>query len=101
MLSLSMKSSMLLCLKKLVLIEQCMCQVLLQPSRSELLRRLQERIKIGGHFMPASLLESQLATLEPEGKNIIAIQGPHCCHSLWPTERLINLTCLHSQLACI
>ena len=56
MLSLSMKSSMLLCLKKLVLIEQCMCQVLLQPSRSELLRRLQERIKIGGHFMPASLL---------------------------------------------
>ncbi|CAK0785515.1 hypothetical protein CVIRNUC_008725 [Coccomyxa viridis] len=49
--------------------------VLLQPSQAELLKRLKERTRIGGHFMPASLLESQLATLEPEGKNIIAIQG--------------------------
>ena len=52
-----------------------MCQVLLQPSPAELLKRLQARAKTGGHFMPASMLESQLATLEPEGKNIIVIQG--------------------------
>ncbi|CAL5224364.1 g7038 [Coccomyxa viridis] len=49
--------------------------VLLQPSREELLRRLQARTKVGGHFMPASLLDSQLATLEPQGRNLIALQG--------------------------
>ena len=52
-----------------------MCQVLLEPSRAELLKRLQVRAKTEGHFMPASLLESQLATLEPEGKNIVVMQG--------------------------
>ena len=54
---------------------QCVSQVLLQPSRAELLQRLQQRAETGGHFMPASLLESQLATLEPEGRNIVAVQG--------------------------
>ena len=53
----------------------CSWQVLLQPSRQELLRRLQARTKVGGHFMPASLLDSQLATLEPHGSNLIALQG--------------------------
>ena len=52
-----------------------LCQVLLQPSRQELLNRLQARMKVGGHFMPASLLDSQLATLEPQGRNLIALQG--------------------------
>lgn len=53
----------------------CSWQVLLQPSRQELLRRLQARTIVGGHFMPASLLDSQLATLEPHGRNLIALQG--------------------------
>ncbi len=38
--------------------------VLLDPSRAVLARRLAAR---HGHFMPASLLDSQLATLEPPG----------------------------------
>ncbi|GLC36328.1 hypothetical protein PLESTB_000773600 [Pleodorina starrii] len=37
--------------------------VLLDPSPQELSRRLHERERAGGHFMPASLLDSQLATL--------------------------------------
>ena len=36
--------------------------VLLDVARPELERRMRER---RGHFMPASLLDSQLATLEP------------------------------------
>lgn len=39
-------------------------QILLQPSREELERRLTERSLKGGHFMPSSLLESQLSALE-------------------------------------
>ncbi len=54
---------------------EVLLQVLLQPSREELLRRLQARTKVGGHFMPASLLDSQLATLEPHGQNVVALQG--------------------------
>jgi gluconokinase len=38
--------------------------VLLDASRDELLRRLDHR---SGHYMPASLLDSQLATLERPG----------------------------------
>lgn len=38
------------------------CFAWLKVSRAELERRLQQR---HGHFMPASLLDSQLATLEP------------------------------------
>ena len=39
-------------------------QILLQPSREELQRRLAERSLQGGHFMPSSLLDSQLSALE-------------------------------------
>ena len=39
-------------------------QVLLQPSREELQKRVQKRSQQGGHFMPPSLLDSQLAALE-------------------------------------
>ena len=48
--------------------------VLPQVGREELLRRLAAR---PGHFMPASLLDSQLATLEPPGpdEHGIAIEG--------------------------
>jgi gluconokinase len=38
--------------------------VMLDASHDELLRRLTDR---AGHYMPASLLESQLATLERPG----------------------------------
>lgn len=39
-------------------------QILLQPSREELEHRLADRSLKGGHFMPKSLLDSQLAALE-------------------------------------
>lgn len=39
-------------------------QVLLQPNKETLVKRVQERSALGLHFMPASLLESQLALLE-------------------------------------
>ena len=39
-------------------------QVLLQPNREVLAKRVQERAALGSHFMPASLLESQLALVE-------------------------------------
>lgn len=38
--------------------------VLLQPSRDVLAKRVQARAAEGTHFMPASLLESQLALME-------------------------------------
>lgn len=39
-------------------------QVLLQPSREVLAKRVAERAAQGTHFMPASLLDSQLALME-------------------------------------
>ena len=39
-------------------------QVLLQPSREVLAKRVAARTAEGTHFMPASLLESQLALME-------------------------------------
>lgn len=39
-------------------------QVLLQPNKEVLAKRVQERAALGLHFMPASLLESQLALVE-------------------------------------
>lgn len=44
--------------------------VLLDPDPDELLRRLRDR---AGHFMPASLLDSQLATLERPGRDEAAV----------------------------
>ena len=41
-----------------------MLQVLLQPSKDVLTQRVQQRAVQGTHFMPASLLESQLALME-------------------------------------
>jgi gluconate kinase len=38
-------------------------QVLLNPPQAELLLRLQQRSAAGNHFMPPSLLESQLQQL--------------------------------------
>lgn len=38
--------------------------VLLQPSKEVLANRVQEREALGTHFMPASLLDSQLALME-------------------------------------
>ena len=43
---------------------QHVMQVLLQPNKEVLTNRVQERAAIGSHFMPASLLESQLALVE-------------------------------------
>ena len=42
----------------------CHLQVLLQPSREMLAQRLEVRAAAGTHFMPASLLDSQLALME-------------------------------------
>lgn len=42
----------------------CLMQVLLQPNKDVLAKRVQERAALGSHFMPASLLESQLALVE-------------------------------------
>lgn len=39
-------------------------QVLLQPSREVLAKRVAARAAEGTHFMPASLLDSQLALME-------------------------------------
>ena len=39
-------------------------QVLLQPSRDVLAKRVKDRAAEGTHFMPASLLDSQLALME-------------------------------------
>ena len=41
-------------------------QVLLQPTKEILARRVTERAALGSHFMPASLLESQLALVETD-----------------------------------
>jgi gluconokinase len=52
--------------------------VLLDASRETLARRLAGR---RGHFMPASLLDSQLATLEPPGPSekaiVVSAEGTH------------------------
>lgn len=48
-------------------------QVLLNPPKSVLLARLQARAAEGQHFMPASLLESQLAQMEvPDATELFA-----------------------------
>lgn len=46
-------------------------QILLEPSKEELLKRVAARAAEGGHFMPASLLDSQLAALEPDASALI------------------------------
>ena len=48
----------------LALNNACWLQILLQPSQQELEQRLQQRAAAHTHFMPASLLQSQLALLE-------------------------------------
>lgn len=42
----------------------CLIQVLLDPPRAELQRRLEQRAGDGTHFMAPSLLDSQLEALE-------------------------------------
>ena len=59
--------------------------VLLDASHDELLRRLTDR---SGHYMPASLLESQLATLERPG----ADEAVFTLDAAAPPERLCDLT---------
>ena len=58
---------------------RCPLQVLLQPSREELVRRLSGRPE---HFMPASLLDSQLCTLEVPGREGGAPEPPLLLHVL-------------------
>ncbi len=63
-------------------------QVLLKLSREKLLRRLEARQALGVHFMPAALLDSQLATLEEGGRGMIIVSG-----ALY-SEMFIHLSCL-------
>lgn len=50
-------------------------QVLLKLSREALLLRLEARLKLATHFMPAVLLDSQLAALQEGGPNMITVNG--------------------------
>ena len=50
-------------------------QALLVPSHTELARRVAARTLAGLHFMPAALLESQLAILETEGPGVLVMEG--------------------------
>ena len=59
--------------------------VLLDASHDELLRRLSHR---SGHYMPASLLDSQLATLERPG----ADESVLTLDAAAPPERLCEIT---------
>lgn len=64
--------------------------VLLDAGYDELLRRLTQR---AGHYMPASLLDSQLATLERPGVD----EGVLTLDAAEPPERLCEIT--HAWLA--
>jgi gluconokinase len=46
--------------------------VLLDPGREELVRRLEVRTREGGHFMPPSLLDSQLEALDCREEELFA-----------------------------
>jgi gluconate kinase len=66
-------------------------QVLLKLSRDALLLRLQARAAQSAHFMPATLLDSQLATLQPGGANMLVVQGMRLacfCKKVPPYVRL-------------
>lgn len=52
-------------------------KVLLQPDKEELQRRTKAREAQGGHFMPSSLLESQLAALEPDSSAMVYRECTH------------------------
>ena len=56
-------------------------QVLLRVSREKLLQRLQARQALGAHFMPAALLDTQLAILEDSGVGMTAVSGVPCSDS--------------------
>ncbi|BDA46990.1 Gluconokinase [Coccomyxa sp. Obi] len=49
--------------------------VLLKLSREKLMERLEARQALGAHFMPAALLDSQLATLEEGGRDMVVVSG--------------------------
>ena len=56
--------------------------MLLRPTLEDLQARVAARAKKGGHFMPASLLQSQLDALEPDANalefgEMLATAG--CC----------------------
>ena len=53
----------------------CWLQVLLKPSLEDLQQRVAARAAKGGHFMPASLLQSQLDALEPDA-SALEFGGP-------------------------
>lgn len=55
--------------------------ILLEPTREELLERLLRRVEIGTHFMPVSLLDTQLETLQYEGSELWMRFG-----STWPRK---------------
>ena len=64
-------------------------QVLLDPPREVLERRLVERATAGAHFMPASLLDSQLAALQWEEGELFLRVAPGGGGEAWPQARQV------------
>ncbi|EIE22092.1 hypothetical protein COCSUDRAFT_83483 [Coccomyxa subellipsoidea C-169] len=73
--------------------------VLLKVSREKLSQRLQARQALRAHFMPAALLDSQLATLEDSGFGMTVVSG-RMCPEFTSSTLLVslghNLSKLHS-----
>jgi gluconate kinase len=62
-------------------------QVLLDPPRELLEERLQQRATAGAHFMPAALLDSQLAALQYEVEELYM----HVCGTPFPqTQQIVE-----------
>jgi gluconate kinase len=59
--------------------------VLLDPPRQLLEQRLQQRATAGAHFMPAALLDSQLAGLQYESAELYM----HVCGTPFPQPQQI------------
>lgn len=65
-----------------------MLQVLLNPSKAELLQRVQQRAALGKHFMPPSLLEDQLKQLSYDASELLMCFGGNCCNGSNTTHPL-------------
>ena len=72
-------------------------QVLLLPSHTELARRVAARTLAGLHFMPAVLLQSQLAILETAGPDVLTIEGAEVTRTI---EVLFRETWESAMLIC-
>ncbi len=78
-------------------------QVLLKLSREKLLRRLEARQALGAHFMPATLLDSQLATLEEGGKGMVIVSGglePEVSGDLLYLQLQLGSLWKHNEMLC-